>query len=156
MGDSMDKAKQPGLEIEQIFLSVAHFEHRKDALSLPANTQVQLDVEIMVTRGVSQDESRGMLTVEVATREDADPIYRLRVAMVGLVRVDAAAPNMGIGEFLSNSGPAFIFPFLREAVANLTSRGRFGPVWLRPINLNAPDTATGGSAGELQPETRTQ
>jgi preprotein translocase subunit SecB len=28
------------------------------------------------------------------------------------------------------------FPFLREAVANITSRGRFGPVWLNPFNVH--------------------
>ena len=32
------------------------------------------------------------------------------------------------------SAPSLLFPFLREAFASITSRGRFGPVWLNPIN----------------------
>jgi preprotein translocase subunit SecB len=30
---------------------------------------------------------------------------------------------------------AMLYPFIREVVANLTIRGRFGPVWLNPFNL---------------------
>jgi preprotein translocase subunit SecB len=41
-----------------------------------------------------------------------------------------------------------LYPFLREAVANLTGRGRFGPVWLNPFNfmLLAQEVANEGTA----------
>jgi hypothetical protein len=36
-----------------------------------------------------------------------------------------------------NGGVSMVFPFVREAIANLTMRGRFGPVWIDPLNVQA-------------------
>jgi preprotein translocase subunit SecB len=46
--------------------------------------------------------------------------------------------NMALKEFFTTgSAHAVLFPFVREAVANITMRGRFGPVWLNPVNFGA-------------------
>jgi preprotein translocase subunit SecB len=42
---------------------------------------------------------------------------------------------MPIADYMASGGGPTLFPFLRECVANLTGRGRFGPLWLRPINF---------------------
>jgi preprotein translocase subunit SecB len=136
----MDKSRQPGLLIDQIFLLSAHLEHRQDALSLPPTTRVDADVKIDVAVGLSEDNSRGILTITVSTVEaEPGPLYRFQVAMCALVRADESAPNLPVNEYLTKQGAPSMYPFLREAVANLTGRGRFGPMWLKPLNLTAPD-----------------
>jgi len=57
--------------------------------------------------------------------------------MVGLVDREPGAENMSIATYLTGPATATLFPFVREALANITGRGRFGPVWLKPFNLNA-------------------
>ena len=52
---------------------------------------------------------------------------------------------MPLRDFLAGPAVALLYPFVREAFANLTLRGRFGPVWLNPFNVRAmaeglPDT----------------
>jgi preprotein translocase subunit SecB len=131
----MDKEKQPGLRIGQIFLSVAHFEHREDALSVPHNTKLEAIVELSSTAAGTEDERRGIITLGVKTVDDKDSLYRFHVEMTALVEVDQDAPNLSVREYATNQGPAMLFPFLREAVANLTGRGRFGAIWLNPFNL---------------------
>lgn len=42
-----------------------------------------------------------------------------------------------LGTYLTSKGCALLFPFIRETIANLTARGRFGPVWLNPVNVVA-------------------
>jgi preprotein translocase subunit SecB len=132
----MDETKQPGLSIGQILLARAHFEHRPDFLALPAETpsgdlQIRVDVRI----GTDESKQTGYISI-VVTSEAEEALYRFQVEMVGLVRQNDN-PNMPIGEFLTKGAPAMMYPFVREAVANLTGRGRFGPIWLRPFNWNA-------------------
>ncbi|MBI2401570.1 MAG: protein-export chaperone SecB [Gemmatimonadetes bacterium] len=144
---ALDRTKQPGIKIGQIFLEEAHFNHRADYLNLPPSTPVSVgDVHVQVQTGLSADLKRGLVRVRVSTIPGSKPMYELRVAMTALVTVDEAAPNMPLDRYLASSGAALLFPFVRELVANLTWRGRFGPLWLSPTNLLAPLAAAPPSA----------
>src|SRR5438105_4887005 len=135
----MDEKKQPGIRIGHVFLMKAVFEHRGDFLSLPANHPVEVPITIHTAHGISEDGKSGFIGLGVQTDNEAKPIYRFQVEMGALIEVDPDAPNMPLEQYMNRQGIAMAFPFLREAVANITGRGRFGPVWLHPINLNAPD-----------------
>ena len=131
----MDETKQPGLQFAQIFLASVHFEHRKDALSLPPNTSVgELQIQVNIRAGGTDDEKMGIVAVSVATTGE-DPLYRFSLEMVALVEQEAAAKNLSVQEFVTKFGPATLYPFIRETVANVTGRGRFGPIWLKPFNV---------------------
>jgi preprotein translocase subunit SecB len=146
----VDRSKQPGLRIGQIFLSVAHFEHRDDALALPPTTKVEADVEITSTSAGTEDEKKGMITLGIRTLDDKNPLYRFHVEMTALIEVDPEAPNLSVREYATKHGPAMLFPFLREVVANLTGRGRFGALWLNPFNLRLVEA---GAEGAVKVET---
>lgn len=150
----MDRSRQPGLKIGQIYLSVAHFEHRADALELPPATKVDAEVELTATSAGTEDERAGMITLAIKTADDKDPIYRFHVEMTALVGVDPDAPNLSVREYATKHGPAMLFPFLREAVANLTGRGRFGAIWLNPFNFRLSEAEVEAEAeGAAKAET---
>jgi hypothetical protein len=44
---------------------------------------------------------------------------------------------MPLDRYFTTSGAALLYPFVRQVVADLTWRGRFGPVWLNPMNVAA-------------------
>lgn len=138
----MDETKPPGIAIAQIFLLAAHFEHGQDPLVVPAQPMPlpELKTKIEVRGGHSEDESQAFVHVIVSTVEDENSIYRFRVEMLGLLVREKDAPNLALGEYVSKGGAALMFPFLREAVANITGRGRFGPIWLKPVNMLALTT----------------
>jgi preprotein translocase subunit SecB len=134
----MDETKQPGLSIGQIFLARAHFEHRADYLNLPGDAGAGQDhapVRVSTRVGLKPDGTSGIISITVISDAE-DAIYRYEIEMVGVINQDAVA-NMPVKDFLVKNGPSMMYPFLREAVANLTSRGRFGPSWLRPFNWRA-------------------
>jgi preprotein translocase subunit SecB len=109
---------------------------------------VNIDLE---TRG-KEDDSEGIIIVTVQSVE-VDKLYRFLVQMVGVVKRDEGQKNLGVREYLSKQGPAMMFPFVREAVFNLTSKGRFGPVYLRPLNttlLDSPQASSQPRAEEVQ------
>ena len=133
-----DPSRPPGIAISQVFLEEATFSHRADALALPLDTKPELgNIEIAVEAGLRPDRKAGLLRLSAATKPEAEPLYNVKVKMVGLFEQQSGFENLPMAAFLGDSAPALLFPFLREAFANITSRGRFGPVWLQPINTRS-------------------
>ena len=54
--------------------------------------------------------------------------------MAVLVSRDAQ-PNMDPVEYVKSAAGPMLYPFVRETLANITSRGRFGSIWLKPFNF---------------------
>lgn len=131
-------ANQMGLTIRQVVLESARFSHRADYLQHSPTTPIKdLALESQFALGLSRDRSKGALRLAVRTKDDAKPLYSFELRMVALVEVQAGQANMPLEQYAAVSGMSLLYPFLREAVANLTQRGRFGPVWLQPLNVVA-------------------
>jgi preprotein translocase subunit SecB len=133
-GPLVDQDKEPGITLAQVYLDVVEFSHRADALSLPSNTKPEVGtLNVALEVAVSTDERAGYVKLTAATDPATQPIYNVKLTMIGLVTV-GTEPNLSIRDYLIGSAVPTIYPFIREAFANITQRGRFGPVWLNPIN----------------------
>ena len=134
----MDPVRQPGLVIDQIFLADVEFHHRQDALDLPANTRVpELTVDVSVRLfEVEQPPNIAGIAVRVNTRPEDEPLYLFSVELMAVIGAERGQENMAPFDYVATLGASMLFPFIREAVGNLTMRGRFGPVWLKPINIH--------------------
>jgi preprotein translocase subunit SecB len=140
----VDETKQPGVKIAQIILERVTFAHRDEYLTSadqPTPDAVVGTINVEVQSGVSADGKNGLVRLRVSTIPENRPFYVFDVAMVGLVAVETAAPNMSLAQYVATSGSALLYPFVRQLVADLTGRGRYGPVWLNPINLTAKPSA---------------
>jgi preprotein translocase subunit SecB len=132
----MDATKQPGLAVAQVFMTHARFEHREDALGLPVNTPVgDLAIVVNLRAGGNEDASQGAIVVSVETVDTENPLYRFQVEYMAILAQDPDNKNMTVKEFVEQGGAGMLFPYVREAVSNLTARGRFGPTWLKPFNV---------------------
>lgn len=136
----IDPNKQPGLTIDQILLVSAEFRHREDFLVLPPDTKFGEVSIVIETRAMQKPDGSAAGIFLLARTNDAPEIaeralYGFRVEMLALVSVSPGQSNFPPLEFVAGSGVATLFPFLRETVANLTMRGRFGPLWLKPVNV---------------------
>ncbi len=122
-----------GVRIAQIYLDSAEFSHRADSASLPAATRAEVgDVTVQLEVGLTRDGKGGRARITVSTKPENNPHYQFQVVMVALV-TKVGAGGLELGAYLSNSAAVLLYPFVREALANLTQRGRFGPIWLSPI-----------------------
>ncbi len=145
---TVDRTKPPGLTIGQILLERAVFEHRADYLKHPPGTPIKdLPLALEFRLGLTPDGTKGVLKLTVKTRDEAKPLYRFELTMAALVEVQAGHANLPLERYAAVSGMSLLYPFLREAVANLTQRGRFGPVWLSPLNVAAAVEGARVSAG---------
>lgn len=138
----MDSTKPPGIKLLSLFLKEANFRHRTDPLgpAPPFPETGSADLEIAFFTGPGD-----AMAVSLRVSNDADtpdPRYDYMVEMVATLDVDSARANMPVNEYARRFCPALLYPFAREAVANLTSRGNFGPIWLNPFNIqNVVDLA---------------
>jgi preprotein translocase subunit SecB len=135
----MDPTKQPGIRLQTVFLKEATFRHRSEPLAgMPVEMQSDsgsAQLEISVLAGSKDD-----MAISVLATDDPDVTnsrYEFRVEMVAIFETEKGKENMPIQDFALRNGAALLYPFVRETVANLTSRGRFGPLWLNPFNISA-------------------
>jgi preprotein translocase subunit SecB len=133
----MSEAKQPEIRLVNVFLATTHFEHHADYLKIPSSTKVEVGFSMTVTVAGANDGKASIITIAIKTRDDPEALYRFHVELTGIMEGDMTNPDAAVQEHLTKQGAAMLFPFLREAVANLTGRGHFGAIWLKPF-----DTAT--------------
>lgn len=145
----MDSTKQPGLQISQIILLGAKFAHRDDAFALPTTTGIEsvpIQVEIKVSGNAGDPAT--VVRVRAFTGDDPELLYRFDVEIAALITKVSGEENLDPVEYGRRMGAAALYPFVREAVASLTMRGRFGPLWLKPYNFAAMTEAIGATGAE--------
>jgi preprotein translocase subunit SecB len=133
----VDKNKQPGIQIGQIFLERAEFSHREDALQLPASTLFQPNLEVKFQGGLAPDKKAGFLRAIVRTKPDDQPLYNFSVTLLAIFKAVEGQENLPLKDYIRTTAPAMLYPFIRETVASITGRGHFGPLWMNPFNLVA-------------------
>ncbi len=148
----MDTTKQPGLQIAQILLLGAKFAHREDALALPTTTPIaNLPIQFEAKIGGKSGEQSAAVRLRMWTPpERTDVLYALDIEVAAIISATPGQENMDPFEYAKDVGPVMLFPFLREAVANITMKGRFGPLWIHPLNLVAAQQGA-TTALEMEP-----
>jgi preprotein translocase subunit SecB len=125
----------PGIRIAQIFLGKTLFEYTTNPFALPANTPIEeAKVDVQIAIGLDATGKKGSISMRVASTADSKGPYRFQLEMLGAIELHEDS-TVDLREYLYKSGPLTLYPFVREAVANLTLRGRFGPIWLNPMNF---------------------
>lgn len=138
---------RPTIQINQLLLERATFAHPPGFLSLPA-LPLQMPGDIQVTLQTQIDSANKQFLVRLqlaATSVSGSPSYDIDVSLVGVFAI-SEFPATDITKQLAVTGGTILFPFARETIANLTSRGRFGPIWVQPVNLLAAVEAAEKSA----------
>lgn len=123
--------------IAQMVLERAQFEHRADYLNIPSTTPLEpSDVHLSVQALRPQEDGSNAI-VRLIAESAKDALYVFKVSYVALLTIDAEGEEVAdLDRRLMVTGSIMLFPFMREVVAGLTSKGRFGPTWLAPVNFN--------------------
>lgn len=93
------------------------------------------------------------VNVTVEIRPTKERSERIIAAAIGRFRIVGPELSTSLERFVQYSGPALLFPFIRQQIVALTAAGRFGPFLLPPINVQAlmsnmdPTKATASQKG---------
>ena len=148
----MDQSKQPGVQVDQVILLEAQFSHGKDALSLPTTTPIKnLSFQIETKFGGKVGERSAILRVRAFTVDEPEGLYKVSAEVAMLVSAIPGEENLDPFEYIQQMGPAALYPFVREAIASLTMKARFGALWLRPYNFVAQAQAQAEVVRPVEP-----
>jgi preprotein translocase subunit SecB len=133
----MADEQQPSFQIEKIYV--------KDAsLEIPGAPQVFLEaqgpqLEIQV-RNESAQFADGLfevaVTVTVTAKAGDRTLFLAEVAQAGIFSV-RGVPQADIEPLLAVACPTILYPYARETVSDLITRGGFPPVLLAPVSFEA-------------------
>ena len=124
--------------IQKIYLKDVSFESPNAPQAfMSGDWQPQINVQINSSnQQVADDTYEVVLDITVTAKQDDKTAFLAEVKQAGIFTIAGfSQENMGgmVGAFC----PETLFPFAREAVSELVSKGGFPQLLLAPVNFNA-------------------
>lgn len=130
-------APQKNLLLQKVYVKDLSFESPKAPMVFTTNVspQTQLNVRSSAQQ-VAQETHEVTLTITVEAKDKDATLFLAEVAQSGLFVIQgytAEEQSLIIGSFCPNT----LYPFAREAISDLVSKGGFPPLLLQPLNFDA-------------------
>jgi preprotein translocase subunit SecB len=129
--------QQPSFQIEKIYVKDLSLEIPNAPQVFVEQAQPQLEVQIGTDAGQFAD---GYFEVSVSAtvtaRAGDKTIFLAEAAQAGIFSV-RNVPQQEIEPLLAVACPTILFPYLREAISDVITRGGFPPVLLSPVSFEA-------------------
>ena len=127
-------AKQ--LLLQKIYVKDLSFESPKAPAVFTTNASPQTQISIRTgSQSVAPSTFEVTLTLTVEAKEQDATIFLVEIAQAGIIYVEgynAEEQGVLIGTFCPNT----LYPFAREAIADVIGRGGFPQFLLQPINFD--------------------
>jgi preprotein translocase subunit SecB len=125
------------LAIQQVFLKDSSFEAPQSPYTLGAEWKPTVEVQLSNrAERLREDHHEVVLTITVTVRSNDKPVYLVEVQQAGIFTISGAAASQ-LGVIIATACPTILYPFAREVVADLVTRGGFPPLLLAPVNFDA-------------------
>ena len=128
---------EPNMGIERIYLRDMSFEspHAPEVFAADWRPQVEIDIQ---TRAHRLDDERfeTVLTLTLEARLDENAVLVVELQQAGIFRLrgmDEATRR----RVLAVTCPAVLFPYARETIDTLATKGTFPPFTLAPMNFDS-------------------
>jgi preprotein translocase subunit SecB len=146
-------APQKQLLLQKIYVKDLSFESPKAPMVFTTNVSPQTQLNVRSSaQEVAPDTTEVTLTITVEAKDKDTTLFLAEVAQAGIFVVQgytADERSILIGSFCPNT----LYPFAREAISELVTKGGFPPLLLQPLNFDAiyaqavQDRAARASAG---------
>lgn len=132
----MDINKQPGIEFNGIILVRESFWRDKN---LKENIKFDIEFDFNIAKTPDSIDFNLSMTTKCKglNENDEKEVIKLEVEFVGLFQYISGQENMNSDDFIKNSAPAIMFPYIREHISMITQKAGITPFYLAPINFIA-------------------
>jgi preprotein translocase subunit SecB len=129
--------QQKQLLLQKIYLKDLSFESPKTPaiFTTAAAPQTQLNIRSSA-QDIAPNTVEVALTLTVEAKDKDATMFLIEVAQAGIFMIQGYTPDeraMLIGSFCPNT----LYPFAREAIADVVTKGGFPQLLLQPINFDA-------------------
>jgi preprotein translocase subunit SecB len=131
------QAPEAGFAIQKIYLKDISFETPSglDAFTQAWKPNVQQDLNVQVTP-VEGDLLEVLLLLTITARIDNKIVFLIEVKQGGLF-VISGLEGIQLSHAINTLCPQILFPYARETIDSVLTRGGFPPLMLAPINFDA-------------------
>ena len=128
---------QPQFTLQSIYVKDISFEtpNSPDIFSLEWKPEVNMHLS-SEARGIGQNMTEVVLSVTVTTKLGEKTAYLVETSVAGIFVLEHIPEEM-IERMVATICPNMLFPFARELVSNLVTRGGFPQLLLAPVNFDA-------------------
>jgi preprotein translocase subunit SecB len=134
---SAEQAAAPQFNIQRIYTKDISFETPNSPVIFKKEwkPEVKLDLD---TKSNKLDDSafEVVLSLTVTAKVDGDTAFLCEVQQAGIFSI-GNMPEPQLAHTLGSFCPNILFPYAREAISSLVSRGTFPPLNLAPVNFDA-------------------
>lgn len=139
--DSTDSAAQeiPGQQfnIEKVFMKDMSFETPNSPSIFTEEWKPDVNLQLSSNAApVTDDIFEVVLSITVTAKLGDKTAYLVEVQQGGIFRIGGFEEQQK-GHMLGAFCPNVLYPFAREAIADLIGKGGFPPVYLAPVNFDA-------------------
>ena len=132
-----DQLSSPQLEIQKIYLKDVSLEAPHTPAIFTEGWQPETSVQLNnASTQIGEDVYEAVLTLTVTTKVGEKTAYLVEVQQAGIFTIKGFSGEQ-LGQVLGAFCPNTLFPFAREALSSLISKGGFPPLLLNPINFDA-------------------
>jgi len=158
-----DVAETPAgpITLTRVILREVHYEELETSTvpsPLPPGQRMAVSTDVGAQLRIFADGMEMFVHAEIAP----DPKYQpfvIRASISGLFGRNSQTSDEELLEFGTHAGIRILFPYIREIVSNVSSRGAFGPLWIDPINMTVsgtPEKVTPHRAKQLRRQKKTK
>lgn len=137
-GQAEGRAQEQQFVIQKLYLKDVSFES-PNAPKVFADGDWKPEVNVQLNsanQSIGQDTYEVDLKITVTARQNNKTAFLVELTQSGIFTV-AGFDQENLRGMLGAFCPETLFPFAREAIAELVSKGGFPPLLLAPVNFNA-------------------
>lgn len=132
-----DEQPQPSFQIEKIYVKDVSLEIPNAPRVFLEAQQPQLEIQV---RNESTRFAEGLfevsIVVTVTAKAGEKTLFLAEVAQAGIFSL-RNVPEADLEPLLAVACPTILYPYARETVSDLVTRGGFPPVLLQPVSFEA-------------------
>lgn len=139
MADEPAQANTPDkqLLLQKIYIKDLSFESPKAPEVFTTNAQAKTQLNITSgNRQLDADHVEVSLTLTVESKNGDDTLFLIEIVQAGIFTIRGYS-DQERAVLLGSFCPGTLYPFAREAVAEIASKGGFPQLLLQPINFDA-------------------
>jgi preprotein translocase subunit SecB len=128
---------QPRFAIHKIYVKDISFEAPNTPVSFQPNWQPQHHLDLNTrARDLGEHQFEIVLSLTVNVKNNDDTAYLIEVHQAGIFHLEGFS-EADMGGMLGSFCPNILFPYAREAISDIVTRGGFPQMLLAPVNFDA-------------------
>ncbi len=138
MAENEEQPVEKQLSIQKVYIKDFSFESPQTPQVFGRNDWApKTDLNLRSSHTVVKDDTHEViLTITIEAKEDDKTMFLVELHQAGLFHISGYTPE-DLKALVGSFCPNILFPYAREAVASMISKGGFPEFVLQPINFDA-------------------